>query len=218
MGYARMRGRDHEIATDPDYPDDNDGELWIHAYNQKSLAQALFVSKSRVPKITDFTSFLAWLDQLPPKRPRRDSNAKVSFASETEVCILRDVDDIRKMQGTKPKITAHHKPSTVLGILRNAALNNGIASQSHIDMKPRLPFSYSPITPEDRPDRPRPHYRRVAKKFYKPETCVHRASERSVIVNTSGMALRSLAEWDLYVEMLHKEAEEMDDWEAAQEL
>ncbi|KAH7086280.1 hypothetical protein FB567DRAFT_603195 [Paraphoma chrysanthemicola] len=218
MGYARRRGREHEIATDPDYPDDNDGDFYVQTYNQKSLAQALFAAKSWVPKITDYTSFDAWLEQLPPKRPRRDSNAKVSFASETEVCIMRDVDDIRKMQATKPKIIAHHKPSAAPGILRNAAPNNNIALHSNMDTKPRLPFSYSPITPEDRPYRPRPRYRRVDKKHYKPETCEHRASEGSVIVNTSGTALKSLDKWDLYVEMLHKEAEEMDDWEAAQEL
>jgi hypothetical protein len=186
MAFARKRGREHEIATNTNYPEDKDeNDQYTHAYNQKSLAQALFLSDYKVAANPDVTTVAVQPEQHPLKRQRRNSNAKVSFAGKGEVCLVRDIDDIRKLHAARPKIVTHYTPSFGPGILRTAKPDVGAHLNSAVATIPQLPYYHVSLRPVDLPRRQQARYLR-SHAAYKPETCEHKASEGHIIVDTSG--------------------------------
>lgn len=88
--YVQERGREQEIATQEGYPEDPDERPSTHIRSCTTEAQEAYVDNSTVPSISDdiFVSS--------PKRQRRNTKTKVSFSSDSQVCIESDIDRLLK--------------------------------------------------------------------------------------------------------------------------
>lgn len=107
---ARKRGRDWEIAADPDYPEDDIGSGSPHHRVPINRVQRKFFVNSRVPPI-QHDHAIAGADTVsdtPTLPKRRRINAKVSFANNVEVCSLAGIDKLR--WAVKPKFPPRTPP------------------------------------------------------------------------------------------------------------
>jgi hypothetical protein len=213
MAFARKRGREHEVATNTNYPEDKDeNNKYTHAYSQRSLAQALFLSDYKVAANPNVTTVTAQMEEHPLKRQRRKRNARVSFAGKGEVCFVRNIDDISKLHAARPKIITHYTPPHSPGILRTAKPDVGAHLHSAVVTTPQLPYHHVSLRPVDLPCRHKALYLR-SHAAYMPETCKHKASEGLIIVDTSGSKYRFLHDWIAHIEDLQDGANEIDDQE-----
>ncbi|KAF2033074.1 hypothetical protein EK21DRAFT_109209 [Setomelanomma holmii] len=210
LAFARKRGREHEIATDHNYPKDEDEERHTHTYNQKSLAQALFILASKVPEVQPKGKTIAqsWPSA---KCQRRNNNAKVSVASEIAICTVNDVDDIRKTHANKLSKGNRHVPSPGPGILRTAT-PNAVRSSSGLDMSPKLEYFTHSVKPFDGPRQRKGNFWRGSS-GYRAETSIWKASQGSENVNTSNNQW-PVEKWSWYVNSLQGETHKWDEEEA----
>ena len=108
-GYVRERGREQEIAAQEGYPEDPDERPSTHIRTCTTEAQGAYIDSSTVPPISADTYV------SPPKRQRRNTQARVSFSSDAQVCVENDIDRLRK-QTFNSACT-----STPIGIIRTTA-------------------------------------------------------------------------------------------------
>ncbi|KAH8728331.1 hypothetical protein GQ44DRAFT_824166 [Phaeosphaeriaceae sp. PMI808] len=181
--HSRKRGREHEIATFPDYPEDRDDQKITHTYNQKTLSQAIFIMDSSVPGI----EYDEIPDANPPKRKRRCVEAKVSFHRDIKICLERDVDVLSQQAIASMSSTDVSKGKAVVpgrSILRTALTSNSSVlaeTTSNVYMEPKRPYYTHPVKSLDVYHRPK---KRAQRKH--PSSIVWPASEGSEIIDTTG--------------------------------
>jgi hypothetical protein len=123
---SRKRGRDWEIAADPDFPEDPETDFDIEDFTDEQKA---FGKKFQVPRTKDADVY-----QSAPTRKRRRVDATVSFHPEVFVRTEADIDEIRTTGEVWRRDLMEDKafPSSILGVLQTAPLKiNPIPKHEH---------------------------------------------------------------------------------------
>jgi hypothetical protein len=185
--FMHERGRELAIATDPNYPVDNDASTHTHKLNRKTPAQTKFVYDSHMPPATGGGAPYESID-APSKRKLRRHGLKVSFDDQVKVCADSDIDVLRKYATTAA--TLQSDPCAV---------------KSDLYTEPRLAYFTRKIRPEDAPARRDDEFTRK-KQSYVPGTWA--PSEGTITINTCGV--KALARRKKYYSELQAEAEQLD--------
>jgi len=190
--FGRTRGREWEIANDPNYPEDGCKSAAAHKSNRKTLAQVKFIHKSNIPQPTGAAAPYAQIDASRKRKPR-NSDRKVSFNDEVKVCSTNDVDVLRKHGSVAA--TLQVPPFT--------------SKTSYLYTEPKLEYVTHTIRSEDEPARGNGGYFRKGA-HYEPGKWA--PSEGSEPVNTSGSRVKyeDYDAWKCYVRSLQLEAQELD--------
>lgn len=153
--FMHYRGRKQQIATDSDYPAEQDESKETVKIFVQTQAQERFTQKSKLPSVEEINAQAQRIASR-LKRNRRSYGARVSFHPEVQVFDVRDVDVIRKTPRDSEK--ASHKlwlPNC--GILRTTSTYSFHAGITY--MTPKGPHDVLPVT--DDPSRHKYTYKRI---------------------------------------------------------
>ncbi|CAO2658116.1 Nn.00g073760.m01.CDS01 [Neocucurbitaria sp. VM-36] len=207
--FRRKRGREWEISTDPDYPEDDFAGEKEHVVFKTTPQQRAFIDASNVPTIEEVEAATtpSTNDDAPKRKRRRTQDAKVSFNTAVHVLLKRDIDDIRKSA-----LSSSTKSQQDLPLLKAMQSCPGAFPYTElespvINSKPALPYNIHPL--KDSKSRKKQFYSRKFLPAYQPGDWAPSAG--SEIVDTSGFQWKGNFDiWDEYIECLQDEAEEMD--------
>ncbi|KAF2820286.1 hypothetical protein CC86DRAFT_412164 [Ophiobolus disseminans] len=189
--YMHKRGRELEIARDPEYPDDESMSVRTHSFNRKTLAQMKFVHASDIPLHTGAAAPYAHI--ISPSKPKtaRRPGLQVAFNDEVKVCVDSDIDVLRKH-------------ATVAAVLEPAPFT---AEKPDLYKEPKLDYVIHQIKHEDGPARYKGSFFRDKTNYQPGRWAVSTGSEP---VDTSGSKVQD-DDYDAYNQAMLQEAREMRD-------